>query len=256
VVCLAALVVPRNSPHVTRSVNTVVVGSLGCGLVAMGTASLIVPFLASGMMLTEWQRLTLLTPLVEEPLKATALVVAIGTVAVARGERLSLRTCAIATAGVVAAFAAGENLGHIAAVLADEPIPSGSADRIAAAVRGRAVLPALGHLAETWSVGAAIWLATRCAARWRSAAVLVGVLTAIACHAWWNATVLRWWPIPWPLLGLLAVSIGCAVAFCLAAARTQRREAESAPAPVRGVASVPPPSRVPSPPEHDRRLHR
>jgi RsiW-degrading membrane proteinase PrsW (M82 family) len=210
-------------PGVERRARTDAVCGFGCGMIAAGVASLLgrVVYRNIGMADVHW--LTVYVPLVEETLKALAIALAIGVLVVARADRLSLRRCAIATVAVGAAFAACENFDHMSVLFIGDAFPG---DRAAMMERlqVRALLPPLGHLAETWVVGAAIWLASRCRPGQRLALLLPALATAAAVHALWNASALRWWPNPWPLLAIVAVSIGGAIGFCLVAAKRQRRE--------------------------------
>lgn len=234
VVWLALVALPR-AGRVTR---TDVICGLGCGLIAAGAASLLGLALDRIIGAPESQRLTLYVPLLEEPLKALAIVVAIGVAAVARGAALPAHRCAVATLTVVAAFAASENLDHLSTLFLAGEVPLADWDTIMETLRVRAVLPPLGHLAETWPVGAAIWLASRRPAR-RLPILLSGLVAAAACHALWNASALRWWPDLWPLLTIVAVSTGGSVLCWVAATRRQRREHD----PVATVAALPAPAR-------------
>jgi RsiW-degrading membrane proteinase PrsW (M82 family) len=202
VVWLALVTVPRAA----RSTRTDLIGALGCGLIAVGAVSLLTKALDWTFGVSASLRLTVYTPLIEEPLKALAIVLAIGTTVVARGDQLSLRQAGIATLAVVAAFATGENVGHLVSLFTATDVSFTDASRILEALRVRAVLPPLGHLAETWPAGAALWLASRCR-QGRPAILLSGVAAAIGIHSLWNWATLQWWPSPWPLLAILAVSL-------------------------------------------------
>jgi RsiW-degrading membrane proteinase PrsW (M82 family) len=223
VVWLALVTLPRSG----RATRTDVICGLGCGLIAAGAASLLGLAVDRIIGATEWQRLTLYVPVLEEPLKALAIVVTIGVAAVARGAALPARRCAVAILTVVAAFAASENLDHLSSLLIADRVPLGDWATTMETLRVRAILPPLGHLAESWPVGAAIWLASRRPAR-RLPILLSGLATAAACHALWNTSALRWWPDLWPLLTIVVVSTGASILCWVAATRWQRRERAAA----------------------------
>lgn len=223
VVWLALVTLPRAG----RNTRTDVICGLGCGLIAAGAASLLGLAVDRVIGATESQRLTLYVPMFEEPLKALAIVVTIGVAAALRGAALPAWRCAVATLTVVAAFAASENLDHLSSLFIAGGVSLGDGATIMETLRVRAVLPPLGHLAETWPVAAAIWLASRRPAG-RLPVLLSGLCTAVACHALWNASALRWWPDLWPLLTIVAVSAGAAILCWVAATRWQRRERELA----------------------------
>jgi RsiW-degrading membrane proteinase PrsW (M82 family) len=201
-----------------RATRTDVIGGFGYGLLAAGAATAL--GLAAELVgdLTEAQRLTIVVPVVEEALKALAVVLAIGAAAVIRGDRLALRRCAIATVSVAAAFAVAENVGYLATLFLEGGGSFGDAGAVIDTLRVRAFLPPLAHVAESGAVGAAIWLASRPRRPYRRTALLMaGLGVAIAVHAGWNAATLRWWPDPRPLLAILAGATVAAVACCLAA---------------------------------------
>lgn len=193
-------------PRAGRDTRTDLIGGLGCGLLAAGAASLLGLGFDRLAGVSEPDRLTGYVPLVEEPLKAAAIVLALGGAAAVRGGGLPLRRCALATGAVVAAFAAGENAGHLGALFFVDGVRFGDAAAVWEALRVRAVLPPLGHLAETWPAGAAVWLAGRCRGARRAAVLAAGLAAAVAVHALWNWSALRWWPEPWPLLAIVAIS--------------------------------------------------
>jgi RsiW-degrading membrane proteinase PrsW (M82 family) len=218
-VWLALVTIPRAG----RDRRTDVIGGLGCGMVAAGVASL------SGAAIHRFagtagpDRLVVSAPLVEEPLKALAIVGAIGFAAVAGADRLPLHRCAVATVTVVAAFAASENLGHLGGLFVVGGAAPADWSAVAETLRVRAVLPPIGHAAETWAVGAAIWLAARRRLVQRVAILGLGLAVAIGLHAAWNWSAQRFWPDPWPLLGIIGVSAAAAGAGYLTVARRARR---------------------------------
>lgn len=196
-----------------RATRTDLIGGLGCGLIAAGAAAAIAMVAEGVLGVDESQRLTVYVPLLEETLKAAAIVVAIGVAAVVRGDRLTARRCALATVAVAAAFATGENLGYLGTHLLAGNAQPGVAAAALETLRVRAFLPPVGHLAETWAMGAALWLASRYRRpHYRVAVLLSGWAAAVAVHALWNASALRWWPNPWPLLAIAAVSLAAAAA--------------------------------------------
>ena len=222
VVWLALVVLPRAG----RATRTDVLCGLGCGMFAAGAAWLLGTAVGQVTGASGPARLVVAVPLVEEPLKALGIVAALGFGTVAAGVRLPLRRCAVVTVTVAATFAASENLGHLGNLLIVDGVRPGDWATVAASLRVRGVLPPLGHLAETWPVGAAIWLASRAGRPARRLAVLLpGLAGALAIHAGWNWSAQRWWPDPWPLLAIIAVSAAAATTGYLAAARRQRREA-------------------------------
>lgn len=202
-----------------------VVAGFGAGFVAVGVASLL---LAGGGQLwppaDEQLRLAVAVPVVEEVCKAAAIVAAVGAGWVRAGQPLRLRRCAVATLSVVAAFAVGENLGYVLPQVTAYVAGGGDADAVRATLAVRAVLPPLGHVAQCWPVAAALWVATRCAMRWRPVALFVGVAAAVVIHARWNTAVLRWWPDPMPLLWILVGAAATVVMFAGFAWRWERVE--------------------------------
>lgn len=226
----AVWIVLVSLPGMDRPARTDAICGFGCGMIAAGAASLLgrAMYRAVGMPEVHW--LTGYVPLAEETLKALAIALAIGVLAVARGGRLSLRRCVIVTVAVVAAFAASENFDHMSTLFLGDAFP-GDPTAMMERLRVRALLPPLGHLAETWVVGAAIWVASRRRPATRAAVLLPGLAIAVAVHALWNAFALWWWPNPWPLLAIVAVSVTGAAGFCVAAARQQHRELAASVAP-------------------------
>jgi RsiW-degrading membrane proteinase PrsW (M82 family) len=245
VVWLALVVLPRAG----RATRTDVLCGLGCGMFAAGAASLLGAAVGQVTGVVGPARLVMAVPLVEEPLKALGIVAALGFGTVAAGVRLPLRRCAVVTVTVAATFAASENLGHLGNLLIVDGVRPGDWAEVAATLRVRGVLPPLGHLAETWPVGAAIWLASRAGRPARRLTVLLpGLAGALVIHAGWNWSAQRWWPDPWPLLAIIAGSAAAAATCYLAAARRQRREAHRVTAPGTAPAGSAPAGSAPAGP--------
>lgn len=220
---LAVWLALRFIPGTDRRARIDAISGFGCGMIAAGSAAMLGRMVYEFAALDDFRWLTVYVPVAEETLKAAAIAAAIGVAAILRAERLSLRRCAVATISVVIAFAASENLYHLSALLLADPFPGESAV-ILERLRVRAILPPLGHVAESWLVGAAIWTASRWRGSIRSAVLLAGLAAAMAVHALWNASALWWWPNPWPLLSIVTLSITGAIGFCRFAVWRQDRE--------------------------------